>query len=163
MLPSPADSFSASWILLFLCPFNTILRDCALMTQHLEDQQKLLASFLCLRHQPSSHMLSQAAVAALDGLLCPKGVVRPRKKNAGTWLSQFRLLSQPCPGQARRCFRKSRDWTCTERRKGCPGQRNRSRGLKVLWIHVHETGVYSAGPELQIKKPGRTGGRGASP
>ena len=93
-------------------------------------------------------------MAALDGLLCPKGGTtqgrsgQALKKNAGTWRSQFRLLSQPCPGQARRCFRKSRDWTCTERRKGCPGQRNRSRGLKVLWIHVHETGVYSAGPEL---------------
>lgn len=57
MLPSPADSFSASWILLFLCPFNTILRDCALMTQHLEDQQKLLASFLCLRPLSPFHNL----------------------------------------------------------------------------------------------------------
>lgn len=77
-------------------------------------------SFLCLRHQPSSHMLSpswpksQAAVAALDGLLCPKGGTTQgrsgqalKKENSGTCLSQFRLLSQPCPGQARRCSGKA--------------------------------------------------------
>lgn len=93
-------------------------------------------------------------MAALDGLLCPKGGTtqgtsgQALKKKCRHLPEPVQIAEPALSRASQEMLGKSRDWTCTERRKGCPGQRNRSRGLKVLWIHVHETRVYSAGPEL---------------
>lgn len=45
----------------------------------------------------------------------------------------------------------------TQKEKGLSWPRNRNRGLKVLWIQVRKTRVYSAGPELggEMNQTGR--------
>lgn len=50
-----------------------------------------------------------------------------------------------------------------EGRKGCPAQGNGNRGLKVLWTHVHETRVCSAGLDWEVRMRPAQEAAGAGP
>lgn len=102
-------------------------------------------------------------MVATDRGLYPKGGITQGRRGQALKKLQADCRGSPGKGKTEDAQEKWRSNSHRKERRGCPGQGNRSSGLKVPYIKVHETRVYSAGPELGGEKRLRGWGQTGRP
>lgn len=102
-------------------------------------------------------------MVATDGGLYPRGEITQGRRGQALKKLQADGRGSPSKGKTEDAQEKWRSNSHRKERRGCPSQGNRSRGLKVPYIKVHETRVYSAGQELGGEKRLRGWGQTGRP